>query len=164
MDKFSAYEAELDYLRDLNRRKSAGYAGQDNPDPWSNFRLSQSLGIEPYLGVLVRMSDKFARICSLVQNPLNDRVSESLTDNLRDLAAYALIAKILIEEFSDSNEADISIVTITDVFAAIGNVETVGSREEDAVGIGSDAYNERVRRRLGFLESHEGDFMDAISI
>jgi hypothetical protein len=32
------YLALLDQMRDLHVNKSAGYAGADNPDPWSNFR------------------------------------------------------------------------------------------------------------------------------
>jgi len=83
---------------ELHIAKNAGYAGADNPDPWANFRLSQTFGVPPVQGVLVRLSDKWSRIQSLRRDPSNERIGESLLDTLRDLAAYALIAICLLEE------------------------------------------------------------------
>jgi hypothetical protein len=76
----------------LHAAKNAGYAG-DNKDPWINFRSSTKFGVSHVQGVLVRMSDKYARTQSLRSNPDNDQVGESLLDTVSDLAAYALIAK-----------------------------------------------------------------------
>lgn len=78
--------------------KNAGYAGIGNDDPWANFRLSLMFGITPYEGVLVRLSDKYIRMCNLLANGANDRVGESLNDTLTDFVAYALIAICLSEE------------------------------------------------------------------
>jgi hypothetical protein len=88
----------LDELRDTHVRKSAGYSGADNPDTWANFRLSQNFGISPFLGCLVRMSDKFARVGNLVKDSRNEQVGEGIKDTLIDLASYALIAICLLEE------------------------------------------------------------------
>lgn len=91
----------LELLREaetLHIAKNAGYAGADNPDPWANFRLSEPLGVPAYLGALIRLSDKYARITSLIQNPDNERVGESIIDTLKDLSAYALIVICLYEE------------------------------------------------------------------
>jgi hypothetical protein len=88
----------LEKMKDLHIRKSAGYVGQNNPDAWANFRMSEGFGVSAFLGCLIRMSDKFIRIQNLVKNPKNDMVGESVRDTLFDLASYALIAICLWDE------------------------------------------------------------------
>lgn len=88
----------LDIMKDVHIRKNAGYAGVDNPDPWANFRMSEAFGVDPFIGCLVRMSDKYIRVSNLVKSPANEMVGESIKDTLIDLAAYALIAVCLLEE------------------------------------------------------------------
>ena len=88
----------LNEIRALHIAKSAGYAGQDNPDIYANFRKSALFGVSPFVGCMVRMSDKFIRAANLTRNPSNDQVSEPLIDTLMDLAAYALIGICLYEE------------------------------------------------------------------
>ena len=94
------YLALLDEMRELHIRKSAGYAG-DSPDRWANFRVSEMFGVTAFMGVLVRMSDKFIRISNLVKNPNNEQVGESIIDTLMDLASYSLIAVCILREKSD---------------------------------------------------------------
>jgi len=60
--------------------------------------LSTKVGVEPWRGALVRLGDKFARVCSLALNPANDMIGENIGDTLYDLAAYALITLCLLEE------------------------------------------------------------------
>lgn len=84
-------------MTELHKNKAAGYSG-NNPDTWVNFRGSEGWGVSPFLGCMVRMTDKFKRAQNLVQDPDNDKVGESLRDTLMDLAAYALIGIILYEE------------------------------------------------------------------
>ena len=88
------FHALLDEIRDLHDRKNHDYAA-DN-DPLSNFRRCQALGISPLVGVLVRLGDKQARIEQIVsgKTPKN----ESLRDSLIDLAVYALIDVLLLED------------------------------------------------------------------
>lgn len=88
----------LDSMRQTHIAKSAGYAGEDNPDTWANFRMSEMFGVSTFKGCLVRMSDKFIRIANIVKNPSNEKVGEKITDTLIDLASYALIAICLYEE------------------------------------------------------------------
>lgn len=88
----------LDEMADLHEKKSAGYSGQANQDAWSNFRGSEKFGVEDWKGSLIRLSDKYARICSLVKDPSNEKVGEKLEDTLMDLASYALITICLMEE------------------------------------------------------------------
>lgn len=86
-----AYLQLLEDMKQLHIKKNAGYSG-DSPDRWANFRLSESFGVSSFLGVMVRMSDKWIRITNLIRNPSFDQVGESIDDTLFDLAAYALIA------------------------------------------------------------------------
>lgn len=92
------FQELIEKMQDIQRRKNAGYAGQDNPDPWANFRMAEMFGVSAFIGCLVRMSDKFIRIANLVKNPKNEQVNESITDTLLDLANYCLIAICLYEE------------------------------------------------------------------
>jgi hypothetical protein len=86
-----------DMMRDIHKRKNAGYAG-DCDDAWANFRYSELFGIPAFKGCLVRLSDKFIRIANLTKNPNNEQVGEAITDTLLDLANYAVIAICLYEE------------------------------------------------------------------
>lgn len=92
----STYLKLLDEMRAMHIAKSAGY-GKDS-DPWANFRLAHGFGVSPFIGCLVRMGDKFTRVQNLSKDPLRDKVGESITDTLMDLASYALIAICLYRE------------------------------------------------------------------
>lgn len=81
----------LEDMKDLHIRKNTGYTG-DNNDDWANFRISEAFGVSSFLGVMVRMSDKWIRITNLIKNPSFDMVGEAIEDTLMDLASYALIA------------------------------------------------------------------------
>ena len=74
-----------------SRAKSADYAG-DN-DPFRNFRLVEGVGLCSFeKGILVRMSDKFSRICNLLGGDRKVQVKdESVDDTLKDLITYAAI-------------------------------------------------------------------------
>ena len=91
------YKALLEEALELHLNKNAGYSS-DDPDAFSNFRLSEAIGISAFKGVMVRLGDKFARVQSLLGNPANEKVGESIRDTLMDLSAYALIGICLMEE------------------------------------------------------------------
>lgn len=92
----------LTEMEDIHKRKNAGYAGEGSMDPWANFRMSEAIGVSAFNGCLVRMGDKYTRVCNLAQNPDNEQVGESIHDTLIDLANYALIAICLYEEEKDN--------------------------------------------------------------
>jgi hypothetical protein len=89
--KFDELLTEIAILHD---RKNADYA--DDADPLSNFRRSAKLGIDPFMGTLVRLSDKWSRIEQLASG--KDPQNESLRDSLVDSAVYALIAVLFLDE------------------------------------------------------------------
>ena len=85
----------LDQIGDLHDRKNSNYAA-DN-DPLSNLRLCESFGVPASVGTMVRMSEKWSRLTELTKGK-QDRVGESMTDTLMDMAIYSLLEIILIEE------------------------------------------------------------------
>ena len=84
--------------RKLHEDKCAGYAGRTATDPWINLRVCEKMGIAAWAGCMVRMGDKYSRITALINDPSNDKVGESILDNLIDLASYALMAICLLRE------------------------------------------------------------------
>jgi hypothetical protein len=79
---------------ELHARKNSDYARDD--DPLSNFRQCEQFGIPAWQGALVRMGDKWSRICELAKGKTPQ--NESLRDSLIDLAVYSLIDIVLLEE------------------------------------------------------------------
>ena len=97
------FHALLDQMKATHIAKSAGYAGAENPDPFANFRGSENVGVPAFLGAWIRKGDKHSREASLIRNPDNDRIGESLTDTLIDDASYCLITLILFNEHRERN-------------------------------------------------------------
>jgi len=92
------FHALLNDMRQMHIDKNAGYAGADNPDPFANFRECERFSVTAFEGCMVRLSDKFIRVTSLMRDPTNERVGEKITDTLMDLASYSLIAIVLWKE------------------------------------------------------------------
>lgn len=84
----------VEEICELHARKNADYSRDD--DPLSNFRRAESLGVEAWRGVLVRMSDKWSRIEELSRGKVPQ--NESMADSLIDLSVYSLLALVLLEE------------------------------------------------------------------
>ena len=84
----------LDEMRELHVRKAADY-GRDS-DPFANVRAGAEFGVPAWVGVMIRANDKVHRIKSFIAN--GSLKNESVEDSLKDLAAYALIALVLLRE------------------------------------------------------------------
>lgn len=93
----------LDKMRQTHQDKSAGYAGQDNPDPFANFRWCENIGIPAFIGALIRKNDKVSRETAIVRNPDNEKIGERIDDTLIDDSSYALIVHILFNENIERN-------------------------------------------------------------
>lgn len=81
------YKRLLDEAWELHCAKAHDYG--------DNLYAVERLGINPFEGVLIRMSDKWSRICNLyklAQQGESEAVAETIIDTLRDLSAYALLA------------------------------------------------------------------------
>jgi hypothetical protein len=88
------FDALLAEIKQIHDGKSHDYA--HTADPLANLRKCQAFGIDPWLGVLVRLTDKWGRLEQLAngKTPKN----ESLRDTLIDNAVYSLLAVILLDE------------------------------------------------------------------
>jgi len=84
----------LDEIAELHAAKSHDYTPAD--DPLANFKRSERLGVPAWKGALVRMGDKWGRIEQLASGKMPK--NESLRDTLIDLAIYALLDVILLED------------------------------------------------------------------
>jgi hypothetical protein len=89
--KFDALLAEI---AALHESKNHDYA--QNTDPLSNLRRASAVGVEPWRGVLVRLTDKWSRVEQLASGKTPKH--ESLRDSLIDNAVYSLLAVILLDE------------------------------------------------------------------
>jgi len=81
-------------LKATHERKSADYGTGD--DFLANVRASAGWGISPWIGTMIRANDKIIRLQSLIENGKLE--NESARDSLIDLASYAIIACILLDE------------------------------------------------------------------
>ena len=82
----------IEKMAKLHANKNRDYG---NGNPLGNFMTAEDLGIDPFLGVLVRMSDKWTRICSLTKQGQQHVKDESIEDTLLDLANYCLLALVI---------------------------------------------------------------------
>lgn len=83
--------------------KERGQQYGNDYDDKANLREAHRLGVDPLLGVLVRMGDKWARICNLV-NGNEPYDPAQLRDQVLDIAGYGVKAMELMDErfFSDA--------------------------------------------------------------
>ena len=86
----------LEQMADLHSRKNHDYAGTS--DPLKNLRACERLNLKPFLGVLVRLQDKWSRLEEFVKSGKLMVKNESVIDTLMDNAVYSLLAIILYQE------------------------------------------------------------------
>ena len=84
----------LKELGELHDKKQADY-GRDN-DPFANVRASEEWGVPAWIGAMIRLTDKVRRLQRFAQR--GSLMNEGAEDSLRDIAVYAIIALVLLEE------------------------------------------------------------------
>lgn len=77
--------------------KNHDYRGGTN-DPFANFNAAPSLGIDPVLGVLLRMQDKIMRIKTYNEKKELKVEGEGIRDAVMDIINYAVIAYCMLED------------------------------------------------------------------
>jgi len=92
----------LEQMADLHSRKNHDYAGES--DPLKNLRACERLNLKPFLGVLVRLQDKWSRLEEFVNSGQLMVKNESVIDTLMDNAVYSLLAIILYKEQQKGEE------------------------------------------------------------
>lgn len=86
----------LNEMAALHDSKNADYAGDD--DPLRNLKECEGLGVESWVGVVVRLTDKYSRLKTFTRRRSFKLKSESLKDTLLDNAIYSLLCLICYEE------------------------------------------------------------------
>lgn len=81
-------------------KKNADYAASS--DPWRNFRFADMVGVSPERAILVRISDKLARISNLIDKE-PEVVGETIDDTLVDLINYTAILRAYLKELKRKN-------------------------------------------------------------
>ena len=92
----------LEQMKELHSRKNHDYAG--TADPLKNLRACKRLELEPFMGVMVRLQDKWSRLEEFVKSGQLMVKNESVIDTLMDSAVYSVLAIILYEEQQKEEE------------------------------------------------------------
>ncbi len=82
-------------MKELHLRKSHDYGSDE--DPLGNLNAVQRLGVSPFVGVIIRLSDKFARVEQYLRSGELHVKDESIKDTLRDIGVYSQLAIVLLE-------------------------------------------------------------------
>lgn len=98
----SQFKEILNEMAELHDKKRADYA---SGDPFGNFREAERIGLSAFMGTIVRIQDKYSRICNIVREGSHEVVDETLEDTLIDLANYAVIALALLRAEEKKVEA-----------------------------------------------------------
>ena len=93
----------IDVIKKLHDKKQHDYA--DTDDIFANFRLSELTGTPAWQGSIIRMGDKYARLCNFIKKGEFKFKEENIKDTLMDMAIYSLITMILFEEAEMKKEA-----------------------------------------------------------
>jgi hypothetical protein len=93
----------IEQMAELHSRKNHDYSG--TADPLKNLRSPLRIGISPFMGVLVRLQDKWSRLEQFANSGEMLVKGESVIDTLMDNAVYSLLAIILYEEMKENAEA-----------------------------------------------------------
>lgn len=86
----------LDQMAELHSKKNHDYSGDE--DPLKNLKAARRLGVSPFLGVLVRLQDKWSRLEQFIKTGILEVKTEKIEDTLMDNAVYSLLAIILLRE------------------------------------------------------------------
>lgn len=76
-------------------KKNKDYA--TDVDPFKNFKLSSLVGVSPARAILVRISDKMARVVNLLEKPASVK-DETVEDTIVDMINYLAILKAYIHD------------------------------------------------------------------
>ena len=99
------FKALLDQILILHESKNSDYA--TTQDPLSNLKECRCFGVNPSIGVMVRISDKYSRMKQLLlkesQGKTNEVQNENIEDTAMDLAVYSLLFILLRREPIASN-------------------------------------------------------------
>lgn len=111
--------------------KRRDYSGDQ--DPYANFRRSELFNVPPWVGALIRLTDKLSRLYHLVMRGGQGEVSdESLIDTAADALNYLGIAFGLMLEALPEHAAASILQQLADAAATVTVVRQGEGRTPDA--------------------------------
>lgn len=93
-DPFAQFDAVLEEMRQLHRKKQEDYATTE--DPFANVRSSEAYGIPAYVMAAIRAGDKLRRIAAFWRKGRLE--NEGVEDSFIDGAIYLIIGLVLYRE------------------------------------------------------------------
>lgn len=94
--EFSEFSAEIfNEMVALMRQKNSDYSHGDSP--FANFEQSLEFGVDPLVGLFLRMGDKFQRLKAFTATGQLEVENEGVDDALKDIIGYAVIALGMLE-------------------------------------------------------------------
>jgi hypothetical protein len=91
------HQTMCDQARGLMERKNHDYRGGTG-DPFANFRGSTAFGVDPVIGILLRMQDKMNRIRTFATSGMLHVAGEKWGDSIHDLINYPVLLGGLLTE------------------------------------------------------------------
>jgi hypothetical protein len=85
-------------------RKNKDYSGTELSDAFKNFRMSEWLSVPVPIGILVRISDKLARLSNLIRGETPAVKDEAVTDTILDAINYLAILHAFLTSEGITNE------------------------------------------------------------
>lgn len=79
----------------LHKVKNHDYAAESYI---SNLKSCEAFGINPLIGIVVRLTDKLSRLSSFCEQGVLKVKDEKIEDTLNDIAVYAILARIMYEQ------------------------------------------------------------------
>jgi hypothetical protein len=95
---YRAYERAIEIVV----AKNHDYAGTE--DFYKNFRECESWGFPAWKGILVRLGDKWRRICNYAMKPIYLVKNESFEDTVLDMVNYLMLMLAMWDEWMQKNK------------------------------------------------------------
>lgn len=98
-EEFFEFVEELQKSQvELMRAKNADYTA--GAGPFSNFEGTSDFGVDPLVGLMIRMGDKFQRLKSFAKSGELKVKGEGVEDAFKDLIGYSYLALGMLAEVS----------------------------------------------------------------
>lgn len=94
---FKLHDDICNHAKWLMEKKNKDYSG-GVPDVFANFRGSSMYGVEPEIGIMIRIQDKFKRIEAFIRNGTLAVNDESCRDSIEDIVNYTVLLAGMLEE------------------------------------------------------------------
>jgi len=119
--------------REIMKKKNVDYSG-GSTDPFANFRGSLNYGVEPEIGIAIRIGDKFKRVEAFIKNGALAVEDESALDSIQDSINYLVLMAGLIHERKAKGRKELKIIRPEDI--GLGPQTPYQKSTEEIVGPG----------------------------